>query len=108
MSENNKITGITEEYEAGAVPADIQCSRSIDRIFKTIDESGMNLSKSLIYLSGNRVAVFGTPTPEEEIDDEDPTFYNALVDLIIAGAPESALIRAAGLIEDELKIVAKR
>ncbi|WP_124098227.1 hypothetical protein [Ruminococcus sp. Marseille-P6503] len=103
MPENNKITGITEEYEAGAVPADVQCLKAVDRIFKTIDKSGINLSKTLIYLSGDRVAVFGTPTPEEEIDDEDPTFYNALVDLIIAGAPESALIRAAALIENELK-----
>lgn len=103
MKENKKITEITEEYNAGAIPADEQCTKAIDRVFKTIKESGMDLTKSLIYLSGNRVAVFGTPTPDEELDDEDPTFYNALVDLIVAGAPDSALIRAAELIQSELK-----
>lgn len=95
MSDNNKIIKINEEYEAEALPAGVQCSRAVNRIFKTIDEADMDLSKTLIYLKGDRVVVFGTPTPEEEIDDEDSTFYNALVDLIIAGAPEAALLRAA-------------
>lgn len=104
MSDNRKIANINEEYEAGAIPASVQCSRAVDRIFKTINEAGMDLSKTLIYLKGDRVVVFGTPTPEEEIDDEDPTFYNALVDLIVAGAPESALLRAEYLIKTELEL----
>lgn len=93
---------ITEEYNKTAIPAGEQCSRAVNRIFETIDESGMDLSRTLIYLKGDRVVAFGTPTVEEELDDEDPTFYNALVDLIVAGAPEAALKRAAKLIGEEL------
>ena len=96
---------IIEEYNKDAIPASEQCIRSVNRIFQTIDESGMDLTRTLIHLSGNRVAVFGTPTIEEELDDEDPTFYNALVDLVVSGAPESALIRAKELIEKELEIL---
>lgn len=97
-------TNLTNEYNKDALPAGTQCSRSVERIFNTIKESGMDLSKTLIYLKGDRVTVFGTPTVEEELNDEDPTFYNTLVDLIIAGAPEDTLLRAAKLINEALEI----
>ena len=112
ISEQMNTEGLTflglplEEHERlfweGAKKGEEGIRISKETVQNGIEQAGIDYNDLTTALPFDRLCIIANDTVLDSIDDECPLLYNRIFDAFLAGAPYTALKRAARLLSDEI------